>query len=42
MEPEIIAFWAFWGNKNATHKMDGKSQDAKQTIYIVLKVHLQM
>lgn len=30
------------GNKNATHKMDEKSQDANQIIYIVLKVHLQM
>lgn len=30
------------GNKNATHKMNGKSQDANQIIYIVLKVHLQM
>lgn len=30
------------GNKNATHEMDGKSQDDNQIIYIVLKVHLQM
>lgn len=30
------------GNKNAIHKVDGKSQDANQIIYIVLKVHLQM
>lgn len=30
------------GNKNATHKMDVKSQDDKEIIYIVLKVNLQM
>lgn len=30
------------GNKNATHEMDGKSQDDNQMIHIVLKVHLQI
>lgn len=30
------------GNKNATHEMDGKSQDDNQITYIVLKVQLQM
>lgn len=30
------------GNKNATHEMDGKSQDDNRIIYTALKVHPQM